>query len=83
MTAVKEQDLIESVCDGLQYISYFHPPDFIEALSQAYAKEISPAAKNAIGQILINSRMCAEGRRPICQNTGIVVVFLKIGMHVR
>jgi len=83
MATVKEQDLIESVCNGLQYISYFHPPDFIEALSQAYAKEISPAAKNAIAQILINSRMCAEGRRPICQDTGIVVVFLKIGMHVR
>ncbi len=83
MTIVKEQDLIESVCEGLQYISYFHPPDFIAALNQAYAKEISPAAKNAIGQILINSRMCAEGRRPICQDTGIVVVFLKIGMDVR
>jgi len=80
---VKEQDLIDSICEGLQYISYYHPPDFIEALNQAYAKEISPAAKNAIGQILINSRMCAEGRRPICQDTGIVVVFLKIGMQVR
>ena len=83
MTVIRQADLIESVADGLQYISYYHPMDYIVALGEAYQAEQSPAAKDAIAQILTNSRMCAEGRRPICQDTGIVVVFLKIGMDVR
>src|SRR6187551_2791130 len=83
MKAIKQQDLIDSVADALQYISYFHPPDYIRALGKAYELEQSPAARDAIAQILTNSRMCAEGRRPICQDTGIVNVFLKIGMDVR
>jgi len=83
MATIKQDDFISSVCDALQYISYFHPPDFIKALAGAHEKEQSPAAKDAIAQILINSRLCAEGRRPICQDTGIVVVFVKIGMRVR
>jgi fumarate hydratase class I len=83
MTVIQQEDLIVSVCDALQYISYYHPPDFIQAMAKAYEEEQSPAAKEAIAQILINSRMCAEGHRPICQDTGIVVVFLEIGMHVR
>ncbi|MGB8338971.1 MAG: fumarate hydratase [Burkholderiales bacterium] len=83
MTIIKQQDLIDSVADSLQYISYFHPLDYIQALGEAYKAEQSPAAKDAIAQILTNSRMCAEGHRPICQDTGIVVVFLKIGMDVR
>src|SRR6266571_6359494 len=82
MTAIKQQDLIQSVADALQYISYYHPLDYIEALGQAYQAEASPAAKDAIAQILTNSRMCAEGHRPICQDTGIVVVFVKVGMGV-
>src|SRR5215213_1360367 len=83
MVTIREQDLIESVADALQYISYYHPMDYIEALGAAYEAEQGPAAKDAIAQILTNSRMCAEGHRPICQDTGIVVVFLKIGMNVR
>jgi fumarate hydratase class I len=83
MTTIKQQDLIQSVADALQYISYYHPLDYIEALSEAYEAEESPAAKDAIAQILTNSRMCAEGHRPICQDTGIVVVFVKLGMNVR
>ena len=83
MTTIKEQDLVDSVAAALQYISYYHPADFIESLSRAYAAEQAPAAKDAIAQILTNSRMCAEGRRPICQDTGIVNVFLKVGMDVR
>src|SRR5213593_998476 len=83
MTAIKQQDLIQSVADALQHISYYHPLDYIQALGQAYQAEASPAAKDAIAQILTNSRMCAEGHRPICQDTGIVVVFLKVGMNVR
>src|SRR6188508_2801265 len=83
MKPIKQQDLIDSVADALQYISYFHPPDYIRALGKAYELEQSPAAKDAIAQILTNSRMCAEGRRPICQDTGIVNVFLKVGMNVR
>src|SRR5712691_4099648 len=83
MTAIKQQDLIQSVADALQHISYYHPLDYIQALGQAYQAEASPAAKDAIAQILTNSRMCAEGHRPICQDTGIVNVFLKIGMEVR
>src|SRR5712664_4250311 len=83
MTAIKQQDLIQSVADALQHISYYHPLDYIQALGQAYQAEASPAAKDAIAQILTNSRMCAEGHRPICQDTGIVNVFLKIGMEVK
>ena len=83
MTAIRQEDLIESVADALQYISYYHPMDYIEALGEAYRIEQSPAARDAIAQILTNSRMCAEGKRPICQDTGIVVAFLSIGMDVR
>jgi len=84
MTAtIRQQDLIDSVAAALQYISYYHPADYIAHLARAYESEASPAAKDAIAQILTNSRMCAEGRRPICQDTGIVNVFLKIGMDVR
>jgi len=82
MTLIKQDDFIQSIADALQYISYYHPVDFIQALDRAYRKEQNPAAKDAMAQILINSRMCAEGRRPICQDTGIVTVFLKIGMRV-
>ncbi len=83
MTVIREEDVIESVADALQFISYFHPMDYIRALGAAYQAEQSPAAKDAIAQILTNSRMCAEGHRPICQDTGIVVVFVKVGMNVR
>src|SRR4051812_47489815 len=82
-TILKAADLIESVAAALQYISYYHPADYISHLARAYEREESPAAKDAIAQILTNSRMSAEGRRPICQDTGIVNVFLKIGMDVR
>lgn len=82
-TTIKYGDLVESVAAALQYISYYHPADYIQHLARAYEREQSPAAKDAIAQILTNSRMCAEGRRPICQDTGIVNVFLKIGMDVR
>ena len=83
MTLIRQDDFIQSIADSLQYISYYHPLDFIQALNAAYQKEQSPAAKDAMAQILINSRMCAEGHRPICQDTGIVTVFLKIGMGVQ
>ena len=83
MASIKQDDFITSVADALQYISYYHPVDYIRNLSAAYDREESPAARDAIAQILINSRMCAEGHRPICQDTGIVTVFLKIGMNVR
>ena len=83
MTTIKQSDLIQSIADALQHISYFHPLDYIRALGDAYDKEQGPAAKDAIAQILTNSRMCAEGHRPNCQDTGIVVVFLKVGMNVR
>src|SRR5579883_2196672 len=83
MATIKQEDLIQSVADALQYISYYHPMDYIKNLAEAYEREQSPAAKDAMAQILINSRMCAEGHRPICQDTGIVTVFLKIGMDVR
>ncbi|HEY4073075.1 MAG TPA: fumarate hydratase [Herbaspirillum sp.] len=82
-TIIKQDDLIESVAAALQYISYYHPADYIQHLARAYEIEQGPAAKDAIAQILTNSRMCAEGKRPICQDTGIVNVFLKIGMDVR
>ena len=83
MQIIQEQDFIESIAAALQYISYYHPEDYITALGEAYAREVSPAAKDAIAQILTNSRMCAEGKRPICQDTGIVVAFVKVGMNVR
>ncbi|MEJ8678019.1 fumarate hydratase [Plesiomonas shigelloides] len=83
MTIIRKDDLIDSVADALQYISYYHPLDFIKAMENAYNKELNPAAKDAIAQILINSRMCAEGKRPICQDTGIVTCFVKIGMQVQ
>jgi fumarate hydratase, class I len=83
MTAIRQEDLIQSVADALQYISYYHPKDYLEHLGRAYEREQSPAAKDAIAQILTNSRLCAQGHRPICQDTGIVNVFLKIGMAVR
>ena len=83
MTIIRQEDVIQSVADALQYISYYHPGDYIKSLAAAYAREESQAAKDAMAQILINSRMCAEGHRPICQDTGIVTVFCKIGMGVR
>jgi len=82
-TTIRQDDFIQSIADALQHISYYHPLDYIHALGEAYAREQSPAAKDAIAQILTNSRMCAEGQRPICQDTGSVVVFLKVGMEVR
>jgi fumarate hydratase class I len=82
-TLIKADDLIESVADALQFISYYHPMDYIRALGEAYTAEQGPAAKDAIAQILTNSRMCAEGHRPICQDTGIVNVFIKWGMECR
>ncbi|SEA29895.1 fumarate hydratase [Microbulbifer marinus] len=83
MTTIRQDDLIDSVADALQFISYYHPQDFIQALNKAYEKEANPAAKDAMAQILINSRMCAQGHRPICQDTGIVTVKLKVGMNVQ
>ncbi|MFQ6021895.1 MAG: fumarate hydratase [Acidiferrobacterales bacterium] len=83
MTVVTKQDFISSITDSLQYISFYHPVDFIRAMGKAYDEEQSPAAKDAMAQILTNSRMAAEGHRPVCQDTGIVVVFLRIGMDVR
>ncbi|WOF44048.1 fumarate hydratase [Sphingopyxis indica] len=80
---IREDDLIETIADALQYISYFHPMDYIRALGAAYEREVSPAAKDAMAQILSNSRLCAEGHRPICQDTGIVTVFIKWGMDCR
>jgi len=82
-TTIRHADLVDTVAAALQYISYYHPADYIAHLARAYESEASPAAKDAIAQILTNSRMCAEGHRPICQDTGIVNVFLKIGMDVR
>jgi fumarate hydratase, class I len=83
MTVIRQQDLITSISDACQYISYYHSADFIHAMNAAYEHEASNAAKDAIAQILVNSRLCAEGHRPICQDTGIVVVFVKVGMQVR
>src|SRR5579875_1954316 len=83
MATIKQEDFIQSVADALQYISYYHPVDYITSLARAYEREQSPAARDAMAQILINSRLCAEGHRPLCQDTGIVTVFLKIGMDVR
>ncbi len=83
MATIKQDDFIQSIADAFQYISYYHPADYIRALGEAYENEQSPAARDAIAQILVNSRMCAEGHRPICQDTGIAVVFLKVGMDAR
>ncbi len=83
MASIRQQDVIDSIADALQYISYYHPQDYIDALAAAYAAEASPAARDAIAQILTNSRLCAEGHRPICQDTGIVVAFVRVGMDAR
>jgi len=83
LTIVYQEDFIQSIADALQYISYYHPLDYIQALGRAYEAEQSPAAKDAIAQILTNSRLCAEGKRPLCQDTGIVVAFVKVGMQVQ
>ncbi len=83
MTPIRQEDFIQSVADAFQYISYYHPADFIAALAEAHRNEQSPAAKDAMAQILINSRMAAEGRRPICQDTGICIAFIRVGMDVR
>jgi fumarate hydratase class I len=80
---IREADFVQSVADALQFISYYHPADYIEHLGRAYAREQSPAARDAIAQILTNSRMCAEGHRPLCQDTGIVNVFVKAGINAR
>src|SRR5690606_40263329 len=81
-TVIRQQDVIDSVADALQFISYYHPVDFIQAIHKAYLREQNKAAKDAMAQILINSRMCAMGHRPICQDTGIVTVFVTVGMDV-
>ncbi len=83
MNAIRREDLVQSVADALQFISYYHPRDYLRALARAYEREQAPAARDAIAQILANSRMCAEGHRPICQDTGIVNVFVRIGMDAR
>ena len=83
MTTIREDDLVASVADAFQFISYYHPVDYIRALADAHAREASPAAKDAMAQILINSRMAAEGHRPICQDTGIAIAFVRVGMNVR
>ena len=83
MTVIKQEDFIQSVADAFQFISYYHPADYIKSLHEAYLREESPAAKDAMAQILINSRMAAEGHRPICQDTGICIAFIKVGMDVR
>ncbi|WP_409523243.1 fumarate hydratase [Nitrincola sp. MINF-07-Sa-05] len=83
MSVIRQEDFVSSIADALQFISYYHPIDFVKSVHEAYLREENPAAKDAMAQILINSRMCAEGKRPICQDTGIVTVFLKVGMDVR
>src|SRR5258708_9963832 len=83
MTVIKQEDFIQSVADAFQFISYYHPADYIRDLYAAYQREESPAAKDAMAQILINSRMAAEGHRPICQDTGIAIAFIRVGMDVR
>jgi fumarate hydratase class I len=83
MTTIRQQDFIDSIADALQFISYYHPADFIRSLAAAHQREQSPAAKDAMAQILSNSRMCAQGHRPVCQDTGIVVAFVRVGMEVR
>ncbi|MDR0673592.1 MAG: fumarate hydratase [Zoogloeaceae bacterium] len=83
MTAIRQEDFIASIADAFQFISYYHPRDFIAAMGEAWTREENPAARDAIAQILTNSRLCAEGHRPLCQDTGIAVVFLKVGMDAR
>jgi fumarate hydratase class I len=83
MSTIRQQDFISSIADALQFISYYHPEDYVKSLAEAYQREQSPAAKDAMAQILTNSRMCALGKRPICQDTGIVVAFVRVGMEVR
>jgi fumarate hydratase class I len=83
MAVIKQEDFVQSIADAFQFISYYHPVDFIRGLAEAYEREASPAAKDAIAQILINSRMAAEGHRPVCQDTGIGIVFLRVGMNAR
>ncbi|TCS73299.1 homodimeric fumarase (class I) [Sulfuritortus calidifontis] len=83
MTVIRQEDFVQSIADAFQFISYYHPLDFVEAVKAAYEREQAPAAKDALAQILVNSRLCAEGHRPICQDTGMAVVFLRIGMKVR
>jgi len=83
MAVIRQEDFIQSVADAFQFISYYHPADFIRSLAEAYAREESPAAKDAMAQILINSRMAAEGHRPVCQDTGIAIAFLRVGMNAR
>src|SRR3990172_2206763 len=83
MTVIRRDDLVDSVADALQYISYYHPKDFLDHMARAYEREQSVPAKDAIAQILTNSRMCAEGHRPLCQDTGIVNVFVKWGQECR
>ena len=83
MSIINQEDFIQSIADALQFISYYHPADYIQALGEAYKLEKSIPAKDAIAQILTNSRMCAEGKRPLCQDTGIVVAFVKVGMNVQ
>src|SRR3984885_3219376 len=83
MAKIRQDDFIESVAAALQYISFYHPEDYIRNLARAYEMEQGPAAKDAMAQILVNSRMCYEGHRPICQDTGIVTAFVEIGMEVQ
>ena len=83
MTVIRQQDFIDSIADALQFMSYYHPLDYVKAVEAAYNKEQSQAAKDAMAQILINSRMSAEGKRPLCQDTGIVTCFVKLGMQVQ
>ncbi|HSS28641.1 MAG TPA: fumarate hydratase, partial [Usitatibacter sp.] len=83
MNPIRQEDFIQSVADAFQFISYYHPADFIRDMWAAYQREESPAAKDAMAQILVNSRMAAEGRRPICQDTGIAIAFIRVGMDVR
>src|SRR5690625_7498047 len=82
MTKIRQEDVIQSIADALQYISYYHPKDFIKSIHEAYEREENPAAKDALAQILVNSRMSAVGHRPLCQDTGIVTVFCKVGQQV-
>jgi fumarate hydratase class I len=83
MNLIREQDFVDSIADALQYISYYHSPDFLQAMHAAWQREPSPAARDAIAQILVNSRLCAEGQRPLCQDTGIVTAFVQVGMQVQ
>src|SRR5436305_7853395 len=83
MNPIRQEDFIQSVADAFQFISYYHPADFIRDMWAAYQREESPAAKDAMAQILVNSRMAAEGHRPICQDTGIAIAFVRVGMEVR